>query len=254
MFELVVDVTCDLEDEFLEKENIQVVPLYIVLPEGRKIKIESRGDTEKFYRNKGLRKMWMKGKLKTSQPSIKDFLEKVRKFDKEKKIVIVTLSSKLSGTYNVATMAKKILEKEGYSIEVIDSLLTSYAMGFLIKDLVEIRKKGVFTKPNHKNYDVFFYPQDLEFLFSSGRISILKYGFLKISKLKPVFHLNEGRVEKYRLVKDPKESLRKIEEKYKITKKLSTEEGYLVNPILAVNVGPVEGLAVKLAHILAGQI
>ena len=245
MFELIVDITCDLEDEFLEKENIQVVPLYIVLPKGRRIKIESRNDTKKFYRNKELRKMWIKGKLKTSQPSIKDFLEKVRKFDKKNKIVIVTLSSKLSGTYNVALMAKKILQKEGYSIEVVDSLLTSYAMGFMIKDLVEMRKKGEFAKLDHRNYDVFFYPRNIEFLFSSGRLNILKYSFLKISKLKPVFHLNEGRVEKYRLVKNPRESLEKLEKKYKISRKLSTEEGYLINPILAVNVGPVEGLAVK---------
>ena len=78
----------------------------------------------------------------TTQPTPNDFLEVYKKLSKETdEILVIVVSSKLSGTYQSATQAKALL-KNDCRIEVIDSLSVAMGEGLIVIDAVRAVKAG----------------------------------------------------------------------------------------------------------------
>jgi len=249
MFEIVTDITCDLQKEILEK--VKVVPLYIIKPDGERIKITLDYDFKNFYNE--FRDLMLKGKLKTSQPSVKDFLEAYENSEYNE-IIAVTISSKLSGTYNVALSASKLVKNK--KIYVIDSKQVSLGLGLLVKKLFELREKGFnaeeaieeIKKINVHTYAVLV---DINFLLNSGRINIVKYAFLRLVNKKPIVKVVDGEIHLEKLSNDPLNDIIDISKGKKEVIFGGTidffdmlpEPKVLVNPIVATVIGPAYGVA-----------
>ncbi|MCD6483056.1 MAG: DegV family EDD domain-containing protein, partial [Candidatus Aenigmarchaeota archaeon] len=185
MFEVIIDATCDLEEKY--KKQARIVPLYII-DERIGIKIPITTDYSVFYDDESLRERWYNGKLKTSQPSLEDFMKAIRESECDD-ILIITISSKLSGTYNVAMNAKKKTKEK--NIVVFDTLNASIGAGLYIKKALELREKGYGIEEvvrELKKLDVRLYlvTDDIKYLLNSGRVSKLKYAFLRLTKLVPI--------------------------------------------------------------------
>jgi len=82
--------------------------------------------------------------VKTSQPSIMDFLSKFKeKLLKYKDVICITLSSRISGSFNSAVQARKFLPVEAQKhVTVVDSNFGSSAEGLLMMAIVELAEKG----------------------------------------------------------------------------------------------------------------
>ena len=119
---LVADEGADLPQEIIEKHQMAVVPVKMDWPD-----LENLPGENTFQKMREAEKRGIKSFGKTSQPSPKDFLEAFKKqLERFDKIICITLTSKLSGTYNSANQAKNILPPEDQKrVFIVDSLNAS---------------------------------------------------------------------------------------------------------------------------------
>ena len=116
MIRLLVDSASDYTQEEIRNKNLYFVPLQIQI-EGKNYLDGVDIDKETFYE----KMMNSKEFFKTSQPSPQEFLdifEEVKK--KQETLICLSLSSKLSGTYQSACLAKDMVDYE--NIYIVDTL------------------------------------------------------------------------------------------------------------------------------------
>lgn len=119
----------DLPKDLIEKYQIGVAPVKMHWPE-----IENLPGGNTFQKMREAAKLGVKSFGKTSQPSAKDFSDV---FEKQlahfEKVIVIVLTSKLSGTYNSALQARNFLKPEDQKrIFLIDSLSVSVGESSLI--------------------------------------------------------------------------------------------------------------------------
>ncbi len=246
-FEIVADVTSEVDKALRERENIHLVPMYIVR-DVEKIKVTEDFSYESFYKDDQLVREWLSGKLKTSQPSIKDVIDTIEQYyDKGSEILAITLSSKLSGTYNVFKNASRILSKRGYKLTVLDSLNASYGIRLLIEDIISLRNEGksveeVIEEIDLSKYKAFIAPTNIEFLLNSGRLNKIKYAFLKLTRQVPLLQLKNGELTLYKLTRDYMKGLNEIVKGKKgifaTSNPRDIEKHKPISPIISTNTGP----------------
>jgi len=118
---LVVDDICSLPEKILAEFQIEVVKMKLYFPEWEKF---PEKNLYQFMRE-------TKAHPKTSAPSPGDYLKAYKKLlENFEKVLVVTLSSKLSATYSSARQAKELMP-EPSKIEIFDSLLASAPEGLL---------------------------------------------------------------------------------------------------------------------------
>jgi len=104
---IVTEEAVDFPQEIIEKYQIAIVPVKLFWPE-----LEEMPGENTFQKMRELEKRGIKSFGKTSQPSIKDFLDKYNfQLERFEKIICITLTSKLSGSHNSAIQARKFLVK-----------------------------------------------------------------------------------------------------------------------------------------------
>lgn len=176
-FGIVAEETADLPQEVIEKHQIAIVPAILDWPD-----IDELPGENTFQKMRELEKRGIKSFSKTSQPSPKDFLDKyqyqLKRFDK---ILCITLTSKLSGSYNSAILAKQILEPENQDkVFIIDSLNASGGQALVILKAIDLIESGKEIEEIGKELEefvpkvhLFVMFEDPKWLEASGRISSL---------------------------------------------------------------------------------
>ena len=172
---LVIDEGADLPQDLIEKYQMATVPIKMDWPE-----IGNLPGENTFQKMREAEKLGIKGFGKTSQPSPKDFLDAFKKqLEKFEKIICITLTSKLSGTYNSAIQAKGILsEGDQKRIFIVDSLNASCGEGLSVLRAVDLIEQEKDTEEIVKELEklipqVYLYGmlEDVKWLEASGRIS-----------------------------------------------------------------------------------
>ena len=137
MVKVISDSTCDLSKELLEKYDISILPLHILLGEeeyedGRDITIEEIYEWSEAH----------KETPKTSAPSIERTIELFEPYVKQgDEIVCFSISGTMSASGNIMRMAAEQLEAES-SIHVIDSQNLSTGIGLLVVEAAAMAKEG----------------------------------------------------------------------------------------------------------------
>ena len=138
---IISDSTCDLSKELVEKHNISILPLHIVLGEAEYKDGEEIGPDE-IYK-------WAdenKTTPKTSAIGITDVMDEYEKCLKEyDEIVIFSISGKMSTTVNVMRMAAEELEVED-KVFVVDSENLSTGSGLLVIEAALMAHEGKSAK------------------------------------------------------------------------------------------------------------
>lgn len=157
---------------------------------------------------------------KTSLPSTEEILQKFDeiKSDGYEKVLIVTLSSGLSGTFNLISMLAK--EYEGLEIAVIDTRNISIGGGFNAIQAAKYIEQGMeFDELKERvqkeitNSKVFFCIDTLEYLQKGGRIGLVMSTLGTVLNLKPIISCNEeGVYYNVAKVRGRKKSLEKMKE------------------------------------------
>lgn len=196
---IVTDSTWDFDENTRKEHDIEVVPLYLTI-KGKRYREGVDISNEEFYEI-----MKNADKLpQTSQPTPSDFIETYKKLLKDfEKILSIHISSKLSGTYNSALIAKSEIDKDN-RITIIDSKNASGALGLVVYFASLLKKEGKtfneIVEGVKKILDkvvTLFILDNLKALEMGGRIGKAKYLLGTILNFKPVLMLKNGFIEPY---------------------------------------------------------
>lgn len=174
MYKIIADSSAEVHSAFLEKYPVSIVPFKLSL-EGTEYVDDASLDVDHF-----VEQMKASSTLpKSACPSPNDFLECF--LGDEEEIYVVTISSKLSGTYNSALMAKNLYEADnGISkkIHIVDSLGATAGETLVVKELHKCKQLGMnfedtvaYIEKFTKKMNVFFISESLDNLIKNGRIS-----------------------------------------------------------------------------------
>ncbi len=124
-FGIVIDSTCSVQPNIRSQYAIEEVPVQIIV-EGKTYYDRVDASSETILAQINQRK-----KVTTSQPSPEAFAEKYRALKAQgfDQVLVIAISSALSGTYQSAVMAKELVD--GVAVEVLDSKSSS-----MISDLI----------------------------------------------------------------------------------------------------------------------
>ncbi|AXU72679.1 DegV family protein [Clostridioides difficile] len=209
---LIVDSACDLPDDIIEKYNIEVVGLNVSFGEESYISGKEI-DNETFYRKMSESKVLPK----TSCHSPDKFLEAYH--CQEESVLVINISSGLSGTYNSALLAKDMFEKEGNNkkVEVIDSLSGSIGIGQLVLKAAILIKEGkeieeiVSIINKYKDNPPFFGTlETLENAIKGGRINPIAGKIINTLNFKAIIQVADGVVTPIDKARGEGNSLKKL--------------------------------------------
>lgn len=193
------DSTCDLSAQEIKQMDIGIVPLSIVF--GNDVYKEGVNIT-----TKQLFKLVKTQKVlpKTSAPSPAEFIEYFKPFiDAGKTIIYLSLSSKVSSTYNNALIAADTLGED--KVKVIDSLdfcctlggLVRYCYNFSQSDMSVDDVVNEICKIKN-NYKLFFTVETLDYLHMGGRCSATQLIFGNTLNIKPIILMNKDGMDLWR--------------------------------------------------------
>ncbi len=189
---ILTDSTCDLPDEYLEANDIALVPLSLRFGEEEFLDRVTLSPAE-FYR----RLQHAKDLPRTSQPSTAQFKQAfddlLRRYEN---VIAIMLSSSVSGTFQNAKLSSKFFKER--NIVVIDSRVASLGIGFLVREAVEMRNRGesveaIEKRLNHlkTNIKAFLSLQTIDNLVRGGRLSKSKGFIAKLLQVNPVLTFDE---------------------------------------------------------------
>ncbi|MBP5414912.1 MAG: DegV family protein [Lachnospiraceae bacterium] len=192
---IITDSASDIPNNDSIPANLSIMPLTIFF--GEEEYLDGKTITNEEYYNK-----LTGGDIlpKTSQVTPYDFEQEIQKaIDNGEKVIVITLSSGLSGTYQSACIAASNFEKD---VAVIDSFMATVSEQILVKYALQLVEQGmeydriVETLENDKKKIKLVGPLDtLEYLKKGGRISAAAAVFGSALSIKPIITLVEGKVE-----------------------------------------------------------
>jgi len=193
---IITDSTADLTKEFILKHNIEIVPLTIHLGD-KSWKDYYDVEPDEYYEL--LRKS--SAFPTTSQPTPQDFVNAYAPFvEKGESILSVHLSSKLSGTFQSALLARS--QFPGARIEVVDSLQASFALSMIVIICAEKADQGAsleevadMAREIGPQIETYFSVDSLEYLHRGGRIGKAQAFLGTLMKIKPLLKVVNGEVQ-----------------------------------------------------------
>ena len=134
MVKIISDSTCDLSPELIARYDIDIIPLHIIL--GEDDYLDGRISPEDIYRWSDENNM----SPKTAAVSMEDSLAAFKPC-KGQEVIVFTISSSMSSTYNVLRMAAEQTDAE--RIHVIDSKNLSTGVGLQVIAAAEMAQQGL---------------------------------------------------------------------------------------------------------------
>lgn len=198
-YQIMTDSASDLTPEYVEKNNVTVLPLKFYFGEEEYINYLDYRDmsAKEIYDRLRNREI-----PKTSQVNIDQFKEGYEKILKAgQDILVITLSSGISGTYNSAKIAsKEMLEKyPERKIHVVDSKSASLGVGLVVNKAVKLRDEDVLIDDAFKKLEDFvphvanvFTVEDLIYLREGGRIGAVVYRIGATLRIKPILAADDN--------------------------------------------------------------
>ncbi len=209
---IVTDSTAYIDKEYVAANDIEVVPLKVIMEdvsyrEGVDI------DNDEFY-----------GRMKepglfptTSQPSAGEFLEAYKEMaERYDRLISIHISSGISGTFESASSAAA--EMGDYPIELIDSRYTGIQLMMFVQELVKARDAGkgagelkAMAERMIKESVLMFCVDTLEYLHRGGRIGGAQALMGSMLRIKPLLYI-DGTIDALDKVRGSKKALERLVE------------------------------------------
>ncbi|VWL85619.1 DegV family protein [Oceanivirga miroungae] len=225
---IVTDSAADLSEKEIKEQDIVVIPIRLVDNDSISYKDGVNLSKEEFWNmlineNKT---------FKTAQPSPKEivnvYLEQFMKG--YKKVLVIPISSRLSGEHQVLKLAREISKKEK-EVKIFDSKAVSLLQGYLVKEAVkkvnnnyemdEIVEHLIKVRDRSKLYIMI---DTLKYLQQGGRISKTSQKIGDFFNMKPIITMVDGTLSVEKKVLGGESSIIKYVERnvYDIYKNQST--------------------------------
>ena len=238
------DSACDLPKSFFEENDVTFFR-YMSLIDDKEyediVDIDSR-EVYKAIRN---------GKQpKTSQVSPEFFMEKWEELATSgEEGIYIAFSSELSGTHDTAVMIKnQVLESNpDMNLIIIDSKCASLGYGLLVKEAVRLRNEGEDIETIERkirfmaeHMEHLFTVEDLDYMARGGRVSKASAFIGGLLNIKPLLHVENGKLVPIEKHRGRKKVLRRITD-------LMAERGdHLSEQTIAISHGDDEAIALEL--------
>lgn len=228
MVKIVTDSLSDITSDIARPLGITVVPLTVLF--GHEAYLDRVTiTTDEFYRRLTNGTVWPT----TTQPTPKAFTDVYDKLAAETdEILVITLSSKLSGTYQSAMGGRSTMTKQ-CRLEIIDSQTVAMGLGLVV--LTAARKAQAGAKLNElvdfvhhalSRSHLIIYFDTLKYLAKGGRIGKAQGLLGALLSVKPILTIKDGEIAPVTRVRS-----------------LAAGMDYIYN--YAVGFSPVEALAVE---------
>lgn len=210
--QIVTDSTCDIPEELIRELAIKVVPIYIRFGE------KTYKDGIEITKNQFYSMLTsLSVKPATSQPTPEDFYNTyVGHCDRAEGIVSIHISSKISGTYNSAMIAKKTLRSR-CPIEIIDSKFNSAGLGLVVAAAARAAKAGanfseVISETNRAitQTRMFGMFSTMKYLAQSGRVNKTIAAAASILNVMPLLTFYDGEIIRAGLVRTTQKGIERI--------------------------------------------
>ena len=197
MVRIITDSCADFEPAELAAKRITCVPLSIHFGEKEFVENVTLTKTQYFELLKTEKEF-----PKTAQPSPQTFAALIKEAGESGEgVVIITISSGLSGTYQGAVLAKTMAEYD--DCYVIDSLTGTGEERLLVEHACRMRDEGKNAKEiaevlEEMRHRIVLYTcmDTLEYLHRGGRISHTAFTIGSLTHIKPIMHMDkQGRPE-----------------------------------------------------------
>ena len=210
---LITDGSCDLSQEIIDSSKVEIVDVMVSFGD-KSYSTRTDITIPEFYEMmKDYNEL-----SKTSCPSPNQFLDA---FDcEEDNIIVLCLTSKLSGIYNSAVLAKNMYEEENGNkkrIEIIDSTTGSIGQALLVSKISNMMDEDksmdeIVNTIEKLKHEVVFYGalHTLENAIKGGRINALAGKIIGALNLKAIVHISDGLVKPIDKARGEKNSINKV--------------------------------------------
>ncbi|MEG2338432.1 MAG: DegV family protein [Clostridium sp.] len=193
---IITDSSCDLELDYLRELSVDMSPLVTILEDGEFLDRVEMGPEEFYNKLKTVKKI-----PTTSQASPASFKKQFQDaLDNNMDVLCIAFSSKLSGTYQSALIAKEMLDNDD-RIEVIDTLCASVGQGLLVEKAALMAKGGAEKSEISKvvremasKMQHLIAVGSLDMLKLGGRISSSQAAIGSLLNVKPILQVVEGSI------------------------------------------------------------
>ena len=191
---ITTDSTCDLSRELVEKYNVGIFPLHVILGD------KTYSDGVDIAPQDIFDYVSKTGELpKTAAYSSDDYAEFFkREIEGCDALIHFNISSKASASFDNATLASKNFNGK---VHVIDSLALSTGQGLLVLKACDLASAGKAPEEIVKvveglrpKLNTSFVPDVLDYLHKGGRCSLASLIGAKVLKLHPLISMKEGQM------------------------------------------------------------
>lgn len=191
MVKIIIDSTADFTLEEAEKKNLLMAPLQIIFGDEQYEDMYEISKEEFYEKLKTV-------DPKTSQPTPERFY----KYYEEAKnngdeVIVFTIASALSGTYQSAETAKSMIDYD--KIYIVDSLCVALSLRILIDYACKLRDEGKSAKeiydivmPLREKVELRIIPETLNYLYRGGRLSKTTKIVGNLLGIKPIVGLEDS--------------------------------------------------------------
>lgn len=209
--QIIIDSMVDMPKDILNKFNIIVMPLTIIFGDE-----EYRDGVDLTYAQFYEKLSQSKDLPKTAQITPNEFIEIFKKtLDEGKEVLCINGSSRASGTFQSAVVAKNSLESD--KIEVFDTMALSFGAGIFVYEAAKMAVAGKKLEEIIEHLsamkgrvDHIFTVDTLEFLKKGGRLDPMKATIATMLNIKPILTVVDGLVEPLDKVRGSKKVIGKM--------------------------------------------
>ncbi|MEJ2757340.1 MAG: DegV family protein [Anaerolineales bacterium] len=208
---VVVDSTTTLPEGFLPGLEVRTAPAMIIWG-GEELRDGVDIQPDAFYQRLATAKE-MPSTSQATPVMFKKIYEDL--LEKGYQILVVTISSKLSGMYSSAIQAKEMFKDA--AIEVVDSMTGAITVGLALSKVQEVLQAGASLKKCRetaenalKNTGILLTVETLEFLHRGGRIGGAQKFLASALQLKPILEVTGGVFEGREKIRTRKKALNRL--------------------------------------------
>ncbi|WP_281975424.1 DegV family protein [Halobacillus litoralis] len=245
---IVCDSASDLHQQTLERHSIHSLPLKLIMNE------EEYEDGLTIKPQQVYDRMRQGEAPKTAQVSPQAFRDAFSEFARNgQPFIYFAFSSELSGTYQTAKMVEEEIkeEYEDARFEVIDTKAASLGLGLIVMRAAELAETGGSFEEILKlgmyhatHMEHIFTVDDLVYLQRGGRVSRTAAFVGGMLKIKPLLHMEDGKLVPLEKIRGTKKVLKRMLE-------VMGERGTdLQNQRIAISHGDDQERAEKLAEMI----
>ena len=192
---IVTDSLSDLTSDLIGNLDITLVPLTVLF--GHETYLDRVTiSTDEFYHRLIHGDIWPA----STQPSPQDFANTYEKLaETTNEILVIILSSRLSGTYQSAMAGKNLMKARKCLIEVIDSQTVAGGLGLVVLAVAKEAQNGAsldklveFTRKALKRSHFIVYFDTLKYLAKGGRIGKAQGLLGSVLPIKPILNVKDG--------------------------------------------------------------